>query len=278
MGTSDLTTSGFWGSDQCHVMVNPRDARALEDAKTLLPWVQSEESLAGHILFSTSGSTGGSKWVAISRSALLASARAVNTHLGASGNDRWLRALPDFHVGGMGIFARCYEAGCACVSLEGKWSPAGYHSLACDEGITLSSLVPTQLVDLVSADLPSPPTLRAVLIGGGRLDDAIYQKAIALGWPVMETYGMTEASSQVATTTLNTRQLEILPCWQADQISEGELKLKGPLSRPVTSMNSRLSLFKKRDGLPLAILLSCMEIRSRSMAEPTAVSKFSASL
>ncbi|MBT8043348.1 MAG: AMP-binding protein, partial [Verrucomicrobiae bacterium] len=102
-----------------------------------------------------------------------------------------------------------------------------YHDLACSENVTLSSLVPTQLVDLSEAGLPVPAGLRSVLIGGGRLDDAAYQKAQELGWPVMETYGMTEASSQVATATVGSRDLTILPDWQTKRSDQGCLMIKG---------------------------------------------------
>jgi O-succinylbenzoic acid--CoA ligase len=208
-------------------MVNPRDDRARSEAEMITRWAAEHHSLAGHVLFATSGSTGGSKWVALSRTALLASATAVNNHLCASPADRWLLALPDFHVGGMGILARCYQSSCQVVSLHEKWSARAYHALACAEQVTLSSLVPTQLVDLVYGRLPAPPSLRAVLIGGGRLEKGVYQKALDLDWPVMETYGMTETSSQVATASLTSRSLKVLPCWQTKITEEGRLMVQG---------------------------------------------------
>lgn len=208
-------------------MVNPRDDRARMEAETISRWAVDQDALAGHLLFVTSGSTGGGKWVALSRSALLASATAVNQHLCAGATDRWLLALPDFHVGGMGILARCYQSGSAVVSHEGKWNAESYHALLGAEKVTLSSLVPTQLVDLVRRGLSAPPSLRAVLIGGGRLESEVYERARDLAWPVMETYGMTEASSQVATASLISRSLKILPCWQAETARDGRLRIMG---------------------------------------------------
>ncbi len=227
METTELTSDAFWQSSRCRVMVNPRDGSARSEAETITRWASEHHTLDGHILFATSGSTGGRKWVALSRTALLASATAVNAHLGASPADRWLLALPDFHVGGMGILARCYQSSCPVVSLREKWSAPAYHAMACAEQVTLSSLVPAQLVDLVQADLPAPPSLRAVLIGGGRLETGIYQKARDLGWPVVETYGMTETSSQVATASLTSRSLKVLPCWQTKTTAEGRLMVRG---------------------------------------------------
>lgn len=227
METAELTGAGFWESRECRVMVNPRDARAMAEAETLRCWVRGQEKLAGHVLFATSGSTGRCKWVALSRDALLASARAVNEHLSAGPDDRWLLALPRFHVGGMGILARCYQSSSEVLVLEGRWDAAEYFCVADGEGVTLSSLVPTQLVDVVRLGCSAPESLRALLIGGGRLDDATYQRAVGLGWPVIETYGMTETASQVATASVGCRDLKLLANWQAKTARDGRLMVRG---------------------------------------------------
>jgi O-succinylbenzoic acid--CoA ligase len=41
--------------------------------------------------------------------------------------------------------------------------------------------------------------LRAIVVGGARLEPALYEQAIALGWPCLPSYGLTETCSQVAT-------------------------------------------------------------------------------
>lgn len=227
MDTTELTSDEFWQSDQCRIMVNPRDDRSLAEAEIIQSWAHKQSALSGHVLFSTSGSSGRSKWAALSRESILASARVVNQFLSASESDIWLLALPDFHVGGMGILARSYTASCQVVYMGGKWDARAYHAMVLTEGVTLSSLVPTQLVDLVQSGLSAPPSLRAVLIGGGRLDDAVYQQAIDLGWPVMETYGMTETCSQVATARLGSRDLKVLSGWQTQISDDGRLMING---------------------------------------------------
>lgn len=234
MEKMDLTKSSFWNDISCRVMVNERDPRAVAEAEVIQSWVNQESSLAGHLLFSTSGSSGasgGAKWVALSREAILASARSVNAHLNVSSEDRWLLALPTFHVGGMGIVARSYLSSSSVVRYQKPWDAQAYSEVVLDERVTLSSLVPTQLVDLVRVGarlgIAAPPSLRAVLIGGGRLDDVTYQQAMNLGWPIVETYGMTETCSQVATARLGDRALKLLPPWQAKIDTRGRLLLKG---------------------------------------------------
>ncbi|NCF12458.1 MAG: hypothetical protein GWP68_03650, partial [Verrucomicrobiaceae bacterium] len=78
MDTSELISAAFWQSKQCHIMANPRDAEAVREAGLLESWSRLQPKLSGHLLFATSGSSGGRKWVALSREALLLSAATVN--------------------------------------------------------------------------------------------------------------------------------------------------------------------------------------------------------
>ncbi len=141
------------------------------------------------------------KAIGLTREALLASARAVNAHLKSTKSDRWLLNLPTYHVGGLGILARAHLSG-AKVSVQNKWNPKEFVALAGRDRITLCSLVPTQVYDLVTSGLRSPEPVRAIVVGGGALDPAVYRKGRELGWPLLPSYGLTESASQVATADL----------------------------------------------------------------------------
>ena len=226
METAYLKSPEFWQSDECHVMVNDRDSGAVVQSEMLSRWCVDRAQLRGHLLFSTSGSTGDSKWVALSRRAIMTSAEAVNEHLQVTPRDHWLLALPTFHVGGMGVVARAHLASCGLSLYQKPWNAQQFYK-ALDNGTTLTSLVPTQLSDLITAGLKAPRPLRAMLIGGGPLSNDLYQKAIQLGWPIIETYGMTESSSQVATASVSDRRLKVLSCWHTRIESGGLLSIKG---------------------------------------------------
>lgn len=156
----------------------------------------------GHYFLLTSGSTASGveerKWVALSEEAIETSAEAVNTWLGATRRDPWCLAIPDFHIGGLGVLVRAKLAGVEVHRL-GKWSPEAFASCLSETRSSFASLVPTQIFDLVQKGVLAPKCLRAILVGGGKLDHPLYLRAIELGWPLLPTFGMTEASSQVAT-------------------------------------------------------------------------------
>jgi O-succinylbenzoic acid--CoA ligase len=191
--------------------------------------------LAGHVLFQTSGSTGTPKWIALSKDALLLSAAAVNRHLAVDEYSRWGLALPLHHVGGFGVAARAFEAACAMERYVGKWNPQSYASWLEKYKVSHSSLVPTQVHDLVVANLPAPNTIKAIVVGGGLLPTHLGVAARSLGWPVLASYGMTEAGSQIATQSLDELEssyrhspLPLLPIWEASVDDESRLSIAGP--------------------------------------------------
>ncbi|MBU3665143.1 MAG: AMP-binding protein [Chthoniobacterales bacterium] len=186
--------------------------------------------LPDHIWLATSGTGGTLKIVALSRTALEANARAVNAHLGALSGDVWINPLPLFHVGGLGIVVRSALSGAKWQQF-GPWDPEEFVRSASSRHATLSSLVPAQVHDLVQRQQRAPASLRAVVVGGGALDESLRAKAASLGWPVLPSYGLTEAASQVATADPGTADFEwlpLLPHVQARVSEGGLLELRGP--------------------------------------------------
>ncbi|MGI8601904.1 MAG: AMP-binding protein [Verrucomicrobiales bacterium] len=197
--------------------------------------VDDEDLLAhpdagGLIFFHTSGSAGGPKVVALTREALLASADGVNAFLGVSAEDRWLRVLPIFHVGGFSIHARAWLSQTPLWCDDEKWNPERFASQCHARRITLTSLVPAQVHDLMTAKLPAPSSLRAVIVGGSELRPALWHRALELGWPLLTSYGLTEAGSQVATLQPghdDPGELSVLDHWEVRLSKRGSLCLKG---------------------------------------------------
>ncbi len=154
------------------------------------------------ILF-TSGTTGQPKAVPLTVANHHASALASRQRLGADSNDRWLCSMPLCHVGGLAILLRSAIYG-TCVELTTGFDPDHILHLLQTRPITLASFVPTMLYRLLeAADHQSihniQSNLRAILIGGGSIDPELLRTARRRGLPVVPTYGMTEASTQITT-------------------------------------------------------------------------------
>lgn len=198
-----------WVSSESLLILNPRLSSSLrqrwEGAWQELVLADRDQRFGGHIGLATSGSSGDSfgRLILLSKSALLVNALAVNAHLNSNRHDIWMKTLPDFHVGGLSIGVRSHLSGAPVVEsrLE-KWDAVRFYDELVHSRATLLSLVPSQLFDLVRLNLKAPSMLRAVVIGGARLEPALHQQALRLGWPALPSYGMTECGSQVATAPL----------------------------------------------------------------------------
>lgn len=193
-----------WKSDETLVIANDRlQKNQIGRIQTCLQSLEGQ--FPGHIWIATSGTSAVVKWAALSKQAILTSADAVNKHLNATSADVWINPLPLFHVGGLGIWARAHQAGAQCIPFSEKWNPQAFSERLNACQATLGSVVPTMVHDLVANGITPPKSLRALIVGGARLSDVLYDQAIALGWPLLLSYGMTECSSQVATAELHSR-------------------------------------------------------------------------
>jgi O-succinylbenzoic acid--CoA ligase len=176
----------------------------------------------------TSGTTGSSKGVRLSRGALDASARASADFLSHRRSDRWLAVLPVFHVGGIQVLLRSALVG-GSVRLVDRFEVGAVADAVRD--CSLGSLVSPMLRRLLDADA-DPGALRAVLLGGGPIPPGLAEEAVAAGWPVLPTYGQTEASSQIATcppSTPGRRAAKPLPGVEVDIDTSGEIVVRGPI-------------------------------------------------
>lgn len=153
-------------------------------------------------IFFTSGTTGFPKGAMLTFNNHHASALASAQRLGIDARDRWLLTMPLYHIGGMSIVFRAALSGFAIVLHPHFDADAVHHALT-KENITIVSLVPTMLHRLLEKYPAFKPasSLRVILLGGSAAPDALLEKAFALNLPIALTYGLTEAASQVATST-----------------------------------------------------------------------------
>jgi O-succinylbenzoic acid--CoA ligase len=162
-----------------------------------LPLLREHDLDAIHCRILTSGTSGQPRAVGLTYGNHLWSAVGSAFNLGVDPGDRWLCCLPLYHVGGLSIVMRSVIYGTGAVIHDGFETDRVADSLERD-GITLLSLVPTQLQRLLDArvDLSGP---RAILVGGGPVPLEVIEEGSARGAVVVQTYGLTEAASQVTT-------------------------------------------------------------------------------
>lgn len=223
MDPHSIVSHAFWHSESSWLM---ESGRAVEISA--MPWPS--------VVFATSGSTGKPRYIALAKDSLRLSAQCVNDHCHVDADSVWGLCLPWWHVGGFGVLARAFERGAGFSVFSQRWNASDAAAWLASANVTHLSLVPTQVHDLVASGLKAPPTLRVVIVGGGRLDQDLGEKARALGWPVLASYGMTEAGSQIATQHLDSldapfcmEPLPILPCWQSRATEEGIIEISGPV-------------------------------------------------
>ena len=150
------------------------------------------------LIISTSGSEGNPRAVLLGNSQLDAAAAGSNQCLPLQPGDLWLNCLPLYHIGGQSILWRCARAA-AGVLLQDGLSVAAVANDLQHHPVTHISLVPAMLAQLLEKNIPSPASLRVTLIGGAALSRPLYDKAIATGWPLYPSYGMSESAAQIAT-------------------------------------------------------------------------------
>ncbi len=152
-----------------------------------------------HTLVYTSGTTDRPKGVLLTYGNHWWNALGSQLNLGTVPDDRWVLCLPLFHVGGLSILFRSVIGGLA-VELHERFDPTRVNE-AIDDGATLVSVVGTMLWRMLEerGGRPYPGHLRAVLLGGGPAPRPLLERAVALGVPVLQTYGLTETASQLAT-------------------------------------------------------------------------------
>ncbi|HUF61432.1 MAG TPA: AMP-binding protein [Verrucomicrobiales bacterium] len=223
-----VESGSIWTSRAPAVFIDPR--RTVPQRAGLEALLREDATIQGFLLFATSGSTGGLRFACLTREALLASARSVNTSLGAQPDDHWFIAVPTWHVGGFSIFARARLSGSRVSSFRDSWEPRRFRDALAAAQSTLCSLVPTQIYDLVRFQCRSPRHLRVLLAGGAALDPRLHEQALQLGWPVRATFGMTETASQIAAQRRSAVEapLLVLDGWQVREGPDALLEVRGP--------------------------------------------------
>ena len=152
----------------------------------------------------TSGTTGRPKGVRQSLENHVMNANGSALNLGVHPDDCWLCVVPLFHISGFSILIRSVVYG-MMVNLHTKFDTEKVVDEILDGEATRMSLVAVMLQRIVSVlenrNQFFPDSFQSILVGGGPVPLSYLERAIERNIPVLQTYGMTETSSQ--TTTLS---------------------------------------------------------------------------
>ncbi len=182
------------------------------------------------LVLQTSGTSGTPKLVTLTFGNLLWSALGSAAALGVEPHDSWLCTLPLSHVGGLSIVVRSAISATHALVHPRFDADRALAALAAD-GVTLVSLVPTTLQRLLDAGLQAPGALRCALLGGAPAPPELLRRARSAGVPVAQTYGLTEACSQVTAQAPGDPAPDAGPplfCTRVRIAADGEIHARGP--------------------------------------------------
>lgn len=158
------------------------------------------------VIFYTSGTTGEPKAVPITHKNLIANIEACMAHIHElTEDDVFLNALPNYNSFGFVTAALLpLAAGIRQVILTSFMPPDAAMTTMKDAQVTIVPAVPTMISLLFGAAargfLPSR-NLRYIISGGDSLPPGFYERSVReLGVPLLEGYGLTEATAVVAMT------------------------------------------------------------------------------
>jgi o-succinylbenzoate---CoA ligase len=211
------------------------DPGELTQSEADLPLLGEHDMDDVHCRILTGGSSGEPRAVGLTYGNHLFSAVGSAFNIGVQPDDCWLCCLPLSHIAGLSIVMRSVIYGTAVGLHDGFEVDRVADALERGDA-SVASLVPTMLSRLLDAeaDLSGP---RAILVGGGPVSEDVLEEALGRGANVVQTYGLTEACSQVTTLATADAKRKLgsagRPLLTTHlRIEEGEILVQGPTVAP----------------------------------------------
>jgi len=173
------------------------EAAALPDTRPAVDPAEAPTAASPMALVYTSGTTGASKGAVLTHGNFAANALALVTAWGITEADRYLAALPLFHVHGLGNGVHAWLASGCHMRLVARFEHEKAAGWFLDYRPTLFFGVPTMYVRLLEVDAEAARTIGAALrlcvSGSAPLPAAVLEAFRArFGQVILERYGMTE--------------------------------------------------------------------------------------
>ncbi|HVA52014.1 MAG TPA: AMP-binding protein [Acidimicrobiales bacterium] len=164
-----------------------------------------ESTSNGGVLLASSGTTGTPKVVALPTALLLAAAELIARHNELDVDDRGLSPLPLWHVNAevVGLLSTLHAG--ASLVLDDRFHRTGFWAVVDEYEVTWINAVPaiiSRLAKLLENEVPAR-RVRFIRSASAPLAPALFEEFEAsTGIPIMQSYGMTEAASQICANPL----------------------------------------------------------------------------
>ena len=211
-------------------------------AREAIDFCKSYLSNAESYTLATSGSTGASKTITLSRSQLQASAGMTIEALGLESHYRALLCISTAHIGGIMMLVRGMELNMEIVLIDPQ--------LKIDTKdlptIDFVALVPLQLKQLISSNSGRQflEDCRVVILGGAKIDPILEEQLEHVHTPIYHTFGMTETASHFALRKLTQpnkqNNYRVLPGIQITTDERGCLVVNGEITNNIPLITNDL--------------------------------------
>ncbi len=184
------------------------------------PWPASTTSPGpAALIMASSGTTGPRKIIPLTEAQLLGTAAAVADHHGISADDRGYSPLPLFHINGLVVGVLSTLVAGSTLVVDTRFSRRQFWDRVADQDVTWLNLVPAIIGLLAESGEPHQPPRHTAVPAAVAERIRFARSASAplapgtlgrfegrTGISVLETYGMTEAASQIAANPLDPRR------------------------------------------------------------------------
>jgi oxalate---CoA ligase len=219
--------------------LTPRPPReAIHQSCTILPgdpeWTAGE---AGGVVLASSGTTGEPKLIPLTYHRLLYAARNVAVHHGLSPVDRGFNPLPMFHINAEVVALLASLIAGSRLVLDDRFHRNDFWAVMARHAVTWINAVPAIISRLAEPELGEavPTGIRFIRSASAPLPlHTLTRFEAKTGIPVVETYGMTEAASQITANPLDSMrkpgsvglpvgvELRVTPGRQPTQVTSGQ--------------------------------------------------------
>lgn len=193
-------------------------------------WLSGEETFKQ----GTSGSTGAPKKIKISRSQLLASAKATGGFFKIQPTSKLLCCLNPNYIAGKMMLVRALVWDCPIWLVEPKSNP--FSDLSDEISPDFVAMVPLQVEACLrdSQTLIKLQKVSHLIIGGAAISEKLKLQLVKNEVKAWQTYGMTETVSHIALAKITAEkpQYQTLPGVQIGQDERGAIWIKSPMSGP----------------------------------------------